>query len=137
VKLLHLHPSCGYGGEIGDRPPEYVVYQDLIHTGRLLMRYVGKTPALPALLCLIMSVKVDYEMVEMCRRRWSFIHPYRLSNRSLPRPERQTDVNSTDVVIAFASESTLNPPSQSETGKSSVEAAKLRFLARKSKQETK
>ncbi|CAE7637997.1 unnamed protein product, partial [Symbiodinium microadriaticum] len=41
VKLLHLHPTSSFATE-GVRPPEYIVFQDLLFASRALMRHVCK-----------------------------------------------------------------------------------------------
>jgi hypothetical protein len=66
-------------------------------------------------------------MVERCRRRWNFVHPYRLSNRSLPRPEIKSRVTENVGV----KESDSKGKSSEGPHSTSVEAARLRFLQRK------
>lgn len=75
-------------------------------------------------------------MIERYRRKWSFIHPYRLSNRTIPRSihqERDNQSNNSNQQNGKHSANNSNNSNNSEENKlSSIEAAKLRFLQRKS-----
>lgn len=76
-------------------------------------------------------------MVEKYRRKWNFIHPYRLSNRTIPRQisrhTNESNDESNTIIIGGNNRNGSNSSANQEENKlSSIEAAKLRFLQRKS-----
>ena len=80
-------------------------------------------------------VKVDSKMIERYRRKWNFIHPYRLSNRAIPRHFNQqtaTESNSNSSTSNIRNVTSNEVKNSDEMKLSSIEAAKLRFLQRKS-----
>lgn len=72
-------------------------------------------------------------MIERHRRKWNFIHPYRLSNRTIPRQViNQTSLQESNNTNKSSFEQNSNSNNNTEEIKlSSIEAAKLRFLQRK------
>lgn len=119
VKLLHLHPTASLGGSSGNAAPDCLVYQDLIFSGRILMKHV---------------TTIDISMVQCYRKAWSFVHPSVLSGRESPKKKKR---KSTDIERCCTSETMEDsaggnggPPSAAQK-LSRVEQARARFLKRK------
>mmetsp|Transcript_1319 Transcript_1319/g.2586 ORF Transcript_1319/g.2586 Transcript_1319/m.2586 type:complete len:241 (-) Transcript_1319:157-879(-) len=126
VKLMHLHPTAAFGGTTGNNPPDWLVYQDLVFTGRILMRHV---------------TAVDHTSVQVHRDKWSFVHPFLLSGRKLRKKKRKTapsDSASSGVKksgVESVASGTRTPTATSQAASvndaTKMDDAKARYLKRK------
>ena len=132
VRMVYVHPNSVF---VYTKPPEYVVYQDLVHSSKLFMSQI---------------VKADWRCLQFHQIKWKFVHPQQLSGRKLVAEIEATDEKEVAKEDKLESkpesgklkrsrealdEETSKAPSSSkddaEANASAVEQARLRFLARK------
>jgi hypothetical protein len=128
VHMLHLHPSSAL---VGMRPPEYLVFQDLVHSSKVFMKH---------------TVRVDRKVLEAFQSRWVHVTASQLSGRvSLEDTPTARTVDSVTMIKGSSgggdqggvgvkrslSEASFADSVSSAGSVDAVSLAKMRFLARK------
>lgn len=134
VRMVYVHPNSVF---VYTKPPEYVVYQDLVHSSKLYMSQI---------------IKADWRCLQFHQLRWNFVHPQQLSGRKLVAEIDAGDelVGAGDEAVKEDNNREVEPgklkrgrdeeelsrkapcsSKDSDANASAVEQARLRFLARK------
>jgi len=130
VRMVYVHPNSVF---VYTKPPEYVVYQDLVHSAKLYMNHI---------------VKTDWKCLQAHQQAWTFVPPQQLSGRKLLKETHQEDEEDSGAADTGAEckeadskplkrgreefEAAKVAGSSTGDGKAAaVELARMRFLARK------
>jgi hypothetical protein len=126
VRMVYIHPNSVF---VYTKPPEYVVYQDLVHSAKLYMSQV---------------VKADWKCLQAHQAAWRYVHPYQLTGRPLAAeddPQKAQVGEGSEEIHAGVKRpreedgepvDSLAAKQQPADSKSNlIEQARLRFLARK------